>query len=282
MCIANWWRRAPSLLRRFITSKMNILEFDDLSVSRGGKIIFDEISLSVGQGENTVILGPNGAGKSTLLKLLTRELYPLYVPGKTPIRIFGESVWDVRELRSRLGIVSNDFQNRFPAELSGADLVASGLFNTIGLGADSRLSARHRAIVADCMEGLGVGHLAKRSFGSCSTGEQRRLILARTLVNRPEALVLDEPTSGLDLRASIVYVKILRELMRAGTTVILVTHNLNEITPEISRAVLLKSGKILATGTPAKTLSSQSLSRLFDLPLRLSRSRGFYNVVPAE
>lgn len=260
---------------------MKILEFENLSVIRGGKTVFDKLSLSVGRGENTVILGPNGAGKSTLLKLLTREIYPLHIPAGTPVKIFGKSAWDVRELRSRLGIVSNDFQEMFPPQICGSDLVASGLFNTIGLGANAKMTSARRALVNDCMERLDVARLAKRAFGTCSTGERRRLILARTLVNKPEALVLDEPTGGLDLRASLFYLKILRELAAAGTTVILVTHNLNEIFPEIRRAVLLKNGRIVSSGTPESALTSASLSDLFDMPLRVLSVEGFYHAVPA-
>ena len=262
---------------------MKILELDNLSAARGGKIIFDKLSLAIEQGQNTAILGPNGAGKSTLLKLLTRELYPIFNSGKTPIRIFGESVWDVRELRSRLGIISNDFQSLFCPEMLGREVVASGIFNTVGLGANVKMTKAQNVLVDECMERLAVNYLRSREFATCSTGEQRRLLLARTLINKPEALILDEPTSGLDLKASILYVKTLRELMQEGnTTVILVTHNLNEIAPEMQQTILLKNGRVMRAGTTKQVLDSQTLSELFEVPLKLTRVNGFYRVVPAE
>lgn len=256
-----------------------ILELRNLSVVRGDRKVFSGLSLDVPVGCNTAILGPNGAGKSTLLKLLTREIYPI-VSSASEIKIFGETRWNIWALRSRLGIVSNDIQQNFPEDIEGRDVVFSGFFSSYGLWKDRGVSRRQRAIAREVMQMLEIEKIASREFGTYSTGEQRRFLLARALVNEPDALVLDEPTSGLDLKSAFLYTEKMRELMRAGTTVILVTHNLAEISPEFSRVVLIKNGCVMADGTRKHTLASGKLSALFDIPLSVSEKNGFYSVVP--
>ncbi|MBQ2732317.1 MAG: ATP-binding cassette domain-containing protein [Opitutales bacterium] len=262
-------------------SAKNILTLRNLSVVRGRQTVFSELSLSVPVGCNTAILGPNGAGKSTFLKLLTREIYPVAAED-SELTIFGEKLWNVRELRSRLGIVSNDLQHHFPEDALGRDVVLSGFFSTYGVWRDLSVSRGQRQLARNVMRMLEIETLAQREFGTFSTGEQRRFLLARALVNSPEALVLDVPSCGLDLKSAFRYLQKLRELMTAGTTVILVTHNLAEITPEFSRVILLKNGNVLADDTRERALTSARLSELFDFPLSVSEKNGFYSVVPAQ
>lgn len=258
-------------------SDEKILELRNLSVARGERNVFSGLSLEVPVGCNTAILGPNGSGKSTLLKLLTREIYPLVSPN-SEIKIFGETLWNIWSLRSRLGIVSNDLQRNFPEEIVGRDVVFSGFFSSYGLWKDRGVSRKQRAVARDVMQMLEIDKIAHREFGTFSTGEQRRFLLARALVNAPKALVLDEPTSGLDLKSAFLYTEKMRELMRSGTTVILVTHNLAEISPEFSRVILLKNGGVLVDDSRERALTSGNLSALFDLPLSVSKKHGFYSV----
>lgn len=259
----------------------SILELKKLSVLRGKKKVFSNITLNIPAGCNTAILGPNGAGKSTLLKLLTREIYPVPAP-ESSLKIFGETLWNIWELRSRIGIVSTDLQYMFPGDTLGIDVVRSGFFASIGMWKDRKLTGTQERAVRSIMQQLNIEKLARREFGTCSTGEQRRFILARALVSKPEALILDEPTSGLDLRATILYIEFLRKLMRTGTTVILVTHNINEISPEMQRVILIKSGAIVEDGMPAELLNSEKLSSLFDIPLSVVRNNGFYQVATGK
>lgn len=258
----------------------NILELRNLSVVRGEKKIFSGLSLRVPVGCNTAILGPNGAGKSTFLKLLTREIYPA-ASENSELKIFGEKLWNVWELRSRLGIVSNDLQHKFPEETSGRDVVLSGFFSSFGVWKDQSVSRERLAAAKNVMRLLEIEKISAREFGTYSTGEQRRFLLARALVNSPEALVLDEPTSGLDLKSGFLYVEKLRRLMRAGTTVVLVTHDISEITPEFSRVLLLKGGSLVFDGSREQALTSERLSSLFEIPLSVAEKNGFYSVVPA-
>lgn len=259
---------------------MNLIELKNITVVRGGKTIFSGLNLEIPVGCNTAILGPNGAGKSTLLKLITRELYPV-ADSKSSMKILGKSVWNIWELRSQIGIVSNDLQCMFPPDTSGADVVRSGFFSSIGMWRDQILSAAQERKMKELLAAVGLGRIAHRKFSTFSTGEQRRFILARALVSSPKVLVLDEPTSGLDLRASFIYLTFLRGLMNRGTTVILVTHNINEITPEMKRVALIYKGQVVDSGTPQAILTSEKLSELFEIPLDVTQKNGFYRVVPA-
>lgn len=258
----------------------NILEIANLSVIRGKKRVFRKLSLTVPVGCNTAILGPNGSGKSTFLKLLTRELYPVAAAG-TVLKIFGQSRWNVSALRSRLGIVSNDFQKLFSDETSGLDVVLSGFFSTFGMWRHLRVSRERLRRAKEVIAAVGLEKIASRAFGTYSTGEQRRFLLARAMVSAPEALVLDEPTSGLDLKSCFLYIEKLRALMNAGTTVILVTHNIGEISPEFSRVILLREGTVCADGPRERVLTSEALSELFEIPLTVGVRDGFCFVVPA-
>ncbi|WP_447975242.1 ABC transporter ATP-binding protein [Nitrospira sp. Kam-Ns4a] len=258
-----------------------ILEIRHATVYRGDTCVFDDLSLEIAHGEQTAILGPNGAGKSTLLKLLARELY--WVPQEgSAVRLFGQERWDVWALRKRLGLVSHDLQHEYANDATGIEVILSGLYASIGVWRRHPFTADELARAARLMTQLGVAGLGERRFGTLSTGEQRRFLLGRALIHDPEALVLDEPTSGLDMKACFQYLEVIRGLMRAGKTVILATHHIHEIPPEIERVVLLKAGKVVADGKKADVLTAANLGRLFDTPIRLVQANGFYQALPGE
>lgn len=258
-----------------------MIELDEATVVRGGATVLDRLTLTIPAGESTAIVGPNGSGKSTFIRLLTREEYPRPRPGAPPVRLFGESTWDVFALRSRLGIVSASLHDSFTREddagpLTGRDAVLSGFFASRGVYRRSVTSAmRERADAA--LDRMDASHLAARTLGTMSTGEARRVLIARALAPGPEALVLDEPTAGLDLVSRDRFLERLQDVVRDGTTVVLVTHRLDEIFPGIRRAVLLRAGRVLADGPTAEVLTSAGLSDLFDAPLIVERSAGYFH-----
>jgi len=258
-----------------------IVEIKNATVYRGETRVFDNLSLEIAQGSSTAILGPNGAGKSTLLRLLTCELYPMAREGSY-VQLFGHRRWNVWDLRSHLGIISQDLQTDYLGSAPGLHVILSGLFSSMDVWAHQHCSAEDRAHALRLMEMLCVEDLKDRPFAEMSTGQQRRLLLGRALIHDPHTLVLDEPTSGLDLKACFQYLEIVRSLIATGKTVILVTHHIHEIPPEISRVVLLKNGKIVADGDKTATLSSESLSQLFEIPIQLVRVSGFYQAVPGS
>jgi iron complex transport system ATP-binding protein len=256
-----------------------IIELKNITAYRGDTRVFDQFSLDLIQGRNTVILGPNGAGKTTLLKLLTREIYPV-ARDDSALRLFGQEHWNVWELRAHLGIVSHDLQREYVGYARGISVILSGYFASVNVWTHQRFSEEQIQRAEQVMNDLGIASLKQKLFAEMSTGEQRRFLLGRALVNDPDALILDEPTSGLDLHACFHYLDLIRALMRSGKTVILVTHHIHEIPPEITHAVLLKGGQVIAQGEKAEVLTAPNLGRLFDVAVRLIQANGFYQVLP--
>jgi len=258
-----------------------IIDIKDVTAYRGDTRVFHGLSLDIAQGCSTVILGPNGAGKTTLLKLLAREIYPVDSDASS-IKIFGRERWNIWELRSHLGIVSHDLQREYAGYASGLDVILSGYYSSVGVWAHQQFSAAQRTGAQRVLETLGIAALKDKSYATMSTGEQRRFLLGRALVNDPDTLVLDEPTSGLDLKACFQYLDTIRALLRGGKTVILVTHHLHEIPPEITHAILLKGGRVIAAGEKARILTNRNLSDLFDTPIELVQANGFYQAMPGH
>lgn len=260
--------------------------------------ILDDISLTIPEGEHTAILGPNGSGKSSLLKLITREYYPLaprsrderaaaaesFQPGGNvaPVAIFGRERWDVFALRSLLGIVSADLLQSMSTSthsgLVGLDAVLSGFFASLGLFRHQEVTPAMRERAHYALHRMDAEYLAPKPLTEMSTGEARRVLIARALVHEPRALLLDEPSSGLDLLAASRLLETLRQIARSGTTLLLVTHHLTEILPEIERVVLISRGRIAADGPKQATLTAVNLTELFGAPIQLQqRASGYYS-----
>ena len=186
------------------------------------------------------------------------------------------------DLRSHFGIVSHDLQHEYLGHARGLNVILSGYYSTIDTWSHQQFSVEERARAERTMERLEVADLKDRTFATMSTGEQRRFLLGRALINDPDTLLLDEPTSGLDLKACFQYLDIVRSLIQSGKTVILVTHHIHEIPPEISRVVLLKAGSVIADGEKSNILTSTQLSRLFETSIELVRTNGFYQAMPGR
>ncbi len=239
--------------------------------------ILDELSLQIPQGCHTAILGPNGSGKTSLLKLLNRQFYPSVDAGHTgTVEIFGQQRWHIDELRKRLGIVSGELDREFSLPRSGRmtalQAVLSG-FDGVQLITfteqhdSGRVDQAHAALAQVAGE-----HLAQRTLMTLSTGERRRVLIARALVHQPQALVLDEPTSGLDIAASATFMRHVRRLAQSGITIILVTHHIEEIIPEINNVILLKHGKVFSQGNGESQLTAAKLSALFGIAVDVQQN----------
>ena len=257
-----------------------LLSIENATVYRGETRVFDRFSLEIPARRSTVVLGPNGAGKTTLLQLVTRDLYPVWAPD-AHVRLFGEERWNLFELRSRLGVVSHELLLRHQRELVALDVVLSGFHSSIGLWGRPPAPEASRKRALAMLDRMGIAHLADRVFTAMSAGEQRRCLLARALVNDPPTLLLDEPTVSLDLRAAFELISVLRELLREGRTLVLVTHHLDEIPPEIEWVVLLERGRVMAEGHRDVMLADEPLSKLFGVPLHVVHADGFCRAVPA-
>jgi iron complex transport system ATP-binding protein len=259
------------------TSSQALIEFERVSVMRGETVALHDVSLRIGLGEHVAILGPNGCGKSTLIKTITRECYPLVREGSS-VRILGRDRWNVFELRTLLGIVSSDLMTTCTRDVTGHDIALSGFFSSIGIWPHQEVTPEMHVKATAALEMLEVAHLADRCTDEMSSGEARRVLLARALVHDPRALVLDEPSTALDLFAQQELRRIFRKLAQAGIGIVMVTHHLSDLIPEIDRVVLMDRGRVVADGSKQNVLVAPKLSALFGLPLELSERDGYYNL----
>jgi len=254
-----------------------LIEFEHITVMRGKTVALDDVSLKIGVGEHVAILGPNGCGKSTLIKAITRECYPVYQE-QSSVRIFGQDQWNVAELRTQLGIVSSDLMATCTRQVTGRDIVLSGFFSSVGIWP-------HQEVTPDMIERadqaialMEVSHLSERDTDEMSSGEARRILMARALVHQPRALLLDEPSTALDLFAQHELREILRKLAQSGIGIIMVTHHLSDLIPEMDRVVLIDRGRVIADGPKSEVLVASKLSALFRQPLELSERNGYFNL----
>src|ERR1700730_8343210 len=252
-----------------------LLELRNVSVVRGDNLALDQVSLRIEQGEHLCILGPNGCGKSTLIKTLTRECYPI-ARADSSIRILGRNLWNVFELRSLLGIVSPDLLAACTTEATALDVVLSGFFSRPRIFPNHQPQAKHRDRAETALARLGIGHLAKRPLAEMSSGEAKRTLIARALVHEPQTLLFDEPGNALDIAGQVELRETMRKLARAGLGILLVTHHVSEIIPEIERVELLEGGRIIADGAKEKVLSDEKLSDLFGVSVRLFPEDGYF------
>src|SRR5688572_24307678 len=228
-----------------------VLELITATVKKGDATVLHALSLKICTGEHTAILGPNGAGKSVLLRLLTHEERALPLPNDTsPVRVFGDDNWNVFELRPQLGIVSADLHQRFVSgngegRITGLAAVLSGFVASQGILRYSAITDDMRRRGVEALEKMGAGHLACRLMNEMSSGEARRVLLARALVTNPRALVLDEPTTGLDVVGRHRFLERVRRIGRDGWTLILIKRYVEEISPEIGRVILMSNGQIV-------------------------------------
>jgi iron complex transport system ATP-binding protein len=257
--------------------KHGLIQFERVTVMRGDTRALDDISLTIGAGEHVAIIGPNGCGKSTFIKAITRECYPL-ARKETSLKILGGEDWNIFELRSLLGIVSSDLMTFCIRDMTGLEMVLSGFFSSIGIWPNHQVTEEMRSRAWKALEHLEVTSLAERFTDQMSSGEGRRLLLARALVHAPRALILDEPSTALDLFAQHELRTTLRKLARSGIGMVMVTHHLSDLIPEIERVILMRQGKIVADGPKREILTAGRLSELFGLKVDLAERDGYYNL----
>lgn len=253
-----------------------LLELENVFVQRGNLLALNGLSLRIQSGEHVAILGPNGSGKSTLIKTITRECYPLLRPGTT-LRILGQENWNIFDLRRHLGVVSNDLMAQCTRDITGRELVLSGFFGSIGIWPNHHVTPEMETSAQSAMEQLEAAHLAGRWLDELSSGEARRLLIARALIHHPSTLLLDEPTTSLDLPTLREVRSHLRALAASGVGLLLVTHHLDDIIPEIERVVLLRDGMVHADGPKQEILTPERLSAVFRAPLEVVERDGFYH-----
>jgi iron complex transport system ATP-binding protein len=250
--------------------RAEFLELREVNVARGDRIVLHDVNLSIRTGEHVAILGPNGCGKSTFILTVTCQVYPIVQPGMR-VRIFGRERWDLTQLRRHFGVVGTDLPGERTAVTTGLDAVIAGFFSASTLWPNLHVTDEMRARASEALERMEAARLAQQLVGTMSAGEKRRILIARALVHRPSQLLLDEPSNALDLAAQRELRDTLRRLAREGTGLVLVTHHLGDILPEIERIILMRDGRIVGDGPREELLTEAALSDLFQTPVRIGR-----------
>jgi len=258
------------------TASEIFLSLEHVSVARGDNTVLHDVNLSIRRGEHIAILGPNGCGKSTLIKTMTCECYPLVAPG-THVNIFGRDRWDLTELKKRLGVVSADLPGRPTLQCTGRDAVLTGFFSSSTLWPNLTVTPEMHDRADEVLRRVDGVALANKLVGEMSAGQQRRVMIARALVASAEMLLLDEPSNALDISAQRDLRQMLRGLAQQGTGILLITHHIADILPEIDRVLMMRDGRILADGPKQDLLTSARLGALFGTQVELAERDGFYN-----
>ncbi len=254
------------------------LELKSIETSICGKTIFNNIDLKLFLGENTIILGPNGSGKSSLVKLINRSLYPIIKPGSY-IRIFGTEDINIWKLRKSIGFLTTEIERRVRDEVLVKDLVLSGLFGSFSIWTNQKPTSDQRKTVANLMEDLNLADLNQKKFSELSDGERRKVLIARSVMNNPKVLILDEPTSGLDIKSKIQVIKLISNLCSRGTTLLMITHQVETIVSEAHRIIFLKNGNLIGDGATNEMMDSKLLSDLFDTRLDILKQGRTYQFI---
>ena len=252
------------------------LELAHVNVARGDNVVLHDINLTVNTGEHIAILGPNGCGKSTLIKTMTCECYPI-VQEQTKVRIFGRERWDLTELKKRLGVVSAELPGRPTLETTGRDAVLTGFFSSSTLWPNLIVTEAMRERAEEVLEQVDATELAEKPVGQMSAGQQRRVMIGRALVASTGMLLLDEPSNALDLAAQADLRDLLRKLAQQGTGILLITHHIADILPEIDRILMMQDGRIVADGPKSELLTAERLGALFKTRVQLSERDGFFH-----
>jgi iron complex transport system ATP-binding protein len=281
--------------REAIKGAERFLQMRNVNIALGDRTVLHDIHLTIQTGEHVAILGANGCGKSTLIRTMNCELYPA-IPGpghpSPEIQIFGRPRWDLTELRKHFGVVSDSHPGLYSTSrapdtagsntgrTTGLNAVIAGFFSASTLWPNLVVTEEMRLCAHEALERIHAAHLAQHLVGEMSAGEKRRILIARALVHRPRQLLLDEPSNALDLAAQRDLRESMRELIAPtdgtpSTGLILVTHHLNDIPPEIERVILMQKGRIVADGPRAELLTAPVLSNLLGTEVRIGQQDGW-------
>jgi len=249
-----------------------LLELSHLTVQRGSVTILDDVAWRISKGEHWVVLGANGCGKTSLLKTLLGYLSPTQGTFSLLGHRYGSDDW--REVRLKLGIVTSALQASIPPAEPALETVISGRYAQLDLWAPT--TAADATAGRRLLRSMGTAHLIDRPWLYLSQGERQRVLIARALMARPRLLILDEPCAGLDPVARAEFLAFVDLVARQprGPALVLVTHHVEEITPAFTHALALRAGKVAAHGTVKEIVTTRTLSKVFDAPVRVRRAAG--------
>lgn len=258
---------------------MKIIDFKNIYASYDVKPVLENINLEINTDEHWVILGANGSGKSTLMKLFSNDLYP---NTKYPFKkeIFSKTRHSIFELKKNLGIITNDLHNYFETHgnfLTAYEVVLSGFYSSIGVFKHQDFTKEQHEKALEVLEFLEILNIKDKKVHQMSTGQLRKSIIGRALIHEPKAFILDEPTVGLDIKAQDNFLKLLKKLSKKSS-IILITHHIEEIFEEITHVALIYNKTIYKQGLKEDILTSSNLSKIFDINLDLENLNNRYYI----
>ena len=261
-----------------------IVDLKHVHVARGSNIVLHDLTLRIDAGEHLAILGPNGCGKSTLLKTITCEVYPLVRP-ETSVRIMGRGRWDLTELKRRMGVVAAELPGKPTLSATGFDAVLTGFFSSSTLWPNLKVTPQMRERAEEILMLVGAANLRAKLVGEMSAGQQRRIMIGRAMAGTSlsdeggsvQMLLLDEPSNALDLGAQHDLRETLRALANRGTAILMITHHIADILPEIDRIVMMRDGRVVSDGSKEKLITEHALSELFGRDICVSERDGYWN-----
>lgn len=252
----------------------NILTLEHAYVRREGRYILTDACLKIEKGGHTAIIGPNGAGKSTLIDVISRNIYPL-AKDEYVNEVFGERRWIASDLKKLIGVVSERNANFLDTNYTVREIVCSALFSSLGFDFHHKVGKEDWEKADEEIRRVGLENRADRPMSTLSSGEKRRAMLARTNMTNPPLLLLDEASSALDFPSRAD----LRDLISSyakDRTIVMVTHELSEIIPEIDRVLLMKDSRIVMDGKKEEVLTEANLCELYGRKVFLSVNDGIY------
>lgn len=261
----------------------DLIRLEQVTVRYDNRSALDRVSWRMPVGTHYAILGANGSGKSTLIKVLSRDIYPLVCPGLVTEQ-FGATDWNIWQLKQYMGFITHDLHVQLSQQaplVRGFEAIISSFYSAYGAFAHHQYSEWQKQQTWQVMQQLAIEHLADQPIGTMSTGELRRCVIARALIHQPRLLLLDEPTIGLDIKAQRDFLQVIRSLTDK-VAMIMVTHHVDEIIPEISHVAMMKQGKILLDGVKQSVLTADNLTKVFDFPVGLVEQQGWYRLLPAS
>lgn len=255
---------------------MEAFRIENAKVRRDGRIILSVPSLAVERGEHIAVIGPNGAGKSTLIGILARTIYPLALDDYS-LSLLGKKRWMIADLKLKVSLVSPAEDMFIHSRYSAREIVASGLHASLGFDFHHQVAPEDWERADEELAKVGMYGLRQRTIDTLSTGEKRRVLLARAAITKPELLLLDEATSGLDFPSRADLRDTIASYATGNRTIVMVTHELSEILPSITRVLLMKEGNIIFDGKKEEALTSERLSALYGRHVAVAEENGIYN-----
>ncbi|MDR2302104.1 MAG: ATP-binding cassette domain-containing protein [Deltaproteobacteria bacterium] len=250
----------------------SVLDLSEIHLRRGPLTLLSNVNWKIEKGQHWALLGPNGAGKTLILRIVTGYIWP--TDGQVTVLGHRLGRYDLRKLRTKIGWVSQALSDLMPGHTSVLETIVSGYFASLGLYAKPDQNVTQKAQLL--AEEFGLAEMTARPFAHLSSGERQRALLARAAVADPELLILDEPMSNLDMGGRELFLDLLTKLASSpkAPTIILTTHNILEIAPFITSALVIRKGEVMAAGPLDQTLTSSCLTRAFDLDLTVEKTNG--------